>query len=217
MADEKGKGLRQIYEMSDGEWAEMLSVNLTGTFNVIRAAVPVMKDQGFGRIVNVSSTAGQRGEALHSHYAASKGGLDNLVRHLAVEWARHGINVNAIAPSYFPTEMTVDPELGDVAEDQKARMRQFTPLDRLGRPGEIETAGWGDCICCSPQPGHHLRWRSAGVFDRWPGYLHEAELFDLYVAASLYFQRPQNLLQIQFSNGPRTGTTRLLCRRADIE
>jgi NAD(P)-dependent dehydrogenase (short-subunit alcohol dehydrogenase family) len=50
------------------------------------------------------------------------------------------ITVNAVAPAYFPTEMTIDPNLDDVAEDQKARMRQFTPMDRLGRPGELETA-----------------------------------------------------------------------------
>ncbi len=85
---------------------------------------------------------GSGGNPVHRAvgYAATKGAQHNLVRHLAVEWARHGIRVNAIAPSYFPTEMTVDPTLGDIAEDQKARMRTFTPLDRVGRPGEIESA-----------------------------------------------------------------------------
>jgi NAD(P)-dependent dehydrogenase (short-subunit alcohol dehydrogenase family) len=85
---------------------------------------------------------GQHGNGVHRTvgYAAAKGGVNNMARQLAVEWARHGIRVNALAPSYFPTELTIDPKLGDIPEDQKARMRQFTPLDRLGRPGELETA-----------------------------------------------------------------------------
>ena len=58
-----------IEELSDGEWNEMLGVNLSGTFHMVRAAVPHMKSQAGGRIINISSTAGQRGEALHAHYA----------------------------------------------------------------------------------------------------------------------------------------------------
>jgi NAD(P)-dependent dehydrogenase (short-subunit alcohol dehydrogenase family) len=73
-------------------------------------------------------------------YSASKGALNNLTRHLAIEWAPYGIAVNALAPSYFPTEMTVDPRYGDVAPEQQEAMRRFTPMDRLGRPEEIETA-----------------------------------------------------------------------------
>jgi gluconate 5-dehydrogenase len=125
------------------KWDAALAVNLTAAFEVSQLVAARWIERGSpGRIIHISSVIGSGGNPVHRAvgYAASKGGLDNLVRHLAVEWARHGINVNAIAPAYFPTEMTVDPELGDVAEDQKARMRQFTPLDRLGRPGEIETA-----------------------------------------------------------------------------
>jgi NAD(P)-dependent dehydrogenase (short-subunit alcohol dehydrogenase family) len=70
----------------------------------------------------------------------TKAGLTNLTRQLAIEWAHHGILVNAVAPSYFPTEMTVDPRIGDVDPEQKARMQQWTPLGRLGREGEVETA-----------------------------------------------------------------------------
>jgi Enoyl-(Acyl carrier protein) reductase len=73
-------------------------------------------------------------------YAAPKGALNNLTRHLATEWARFGIYVNALAPAYFPTEMTVDPRIGTVPPDHEAIIVQFTPMQRLGRVEEIDTA-----------------------------------------------------------------------------
>jgi 3-oxoacyl-[acyl-carrier protein] reductase len=96
-----------VEEISDGEWSEMVGVNLTGTFHVIRAAVPHMKRTG-GRIVNVSSTAGQRGESLHSHYAATKGAIIALTKSLAVELAPSGIATNCVAPGWVVTDMTRD-------------------------------------------------------------------------------------------------------------
>ena len=86
-----------IDEMSDGEWDEMIGVNLTGTFNCIRAAVPPMKQARSGRIINISSTAGQRGEAFSSHYAATKGAVISLTKSLAAELAPYGILVNCVA------------------------------------------------------------------------------------------------------------------------
>jgi NAD(P)-dependent dehydrogenase (short-subunit alcohol dehydrogenase family) len=90
----------------------------------------------------LSSVMGFVGNAVHQAvgYSASKGALNNLTRQLAVEWARHGILVNAVAPAYFPTEMTIDPRTGEVPPDHVARMEQFTILGRLGRPGELESA-----------------------------------------------------------------------------
>ena len=73
-------------------------------------------------------------------YTVSKGGLNNLVRQLAIEWAPYGITVNAVAPAYFETEMTMDPKTGHIPPDHEARMRAFTPLGRIGREGEIEGA-----------------------------------------------------------------------------
>ena len=72
-------------------------------------------------------------------YTVSMWGLYGLVRQLAIEWAQYDITVNAIAPSYFPTEMTIDPRYDDVAPEQKRRMELFTPMGRLGREGELET------------------------------------------------------------------------------
>jgi NAD(P)-dependent dehydrogenase (short-subunit alcohol dehydrogenase family) len=125
------------------KWDAALAVNLTAAFELSQLVGARMIERGRGgRIIHIASVIGSGGNPVHRAvgYAASKGGLTNLVRHLAVEWAPHDILVNAIAPSYFPTEMTIDPAIGDVREDQKARMIQFTPLGRLGRAGEIETA-----------------------------------------------------------------------------
>ncbi|HYG11463.1 MAG TPA: SDR family NAD(P)-dependent oxidoreductase, partial [Pyrinomonadaceae bacterium] len=84
--------------MSEELWCRVLDTNLKGTWAACRAAVPYMKRQSFGRIVIVSSTAGQRGESFYSNYAASKGGQIAFTKSLAVELAPHGINVNAVAP-----------------------------------------------------------------------------------------------------------------------
>ena len=73
-------------------------------------------------------------------YAASKGGVNNLTRQLAVEWAEHEIAVNAIAPGYFPTEMTADPATGEVARRSLETIERFTPMARLGRSGELDSA-----------------------------------------------------------------------------
>jgi 3-oxoacyl-[acyl-carrier protein] reductase len=126
-----------IDEMSNGEWTEMLSVNLTGTFNVIRAAVPAMKEQGFGRIINISSTAGQRGEAMHSHYAATKGGILSLTKSLAVELAPHGITVNCVAPGWTETDMTAEALAPGPAREE---ILSAIPLGRAARPEEVAAA-----------------------------------------------------------------------------
>jgi gluconate 5-dehydrogenase len=125
------------------KWDDALAVNLTAAFELSQVVGERMIGRGTGgRIIHVSSVMGGGANPVHRAvgYTATKHGMNGLVKQLAIEWARFGITVNAVAPAYFPTEMTIDPSLGDVAEDQKARMRQFTPMDRLGRPGELETA-----------------------------------------------------------------------------
>lgn len=122
-----------VEEISDAEWAEMLAINLTGTFHCIREAVPHMKEAGYGRIVNVSSTAGQRGEAFHAAYAATKGAVISLTKSLAVELAPHGITVNCVAPGWTVTDMTSDALVGREGD----AIRAGIPLGRAGRPEEI--------------------------------------------------------------------------------
>jgi 3-oxoacyl-[acyl-carrier protein] reductase len=125
-----------IEEMSDGEWDEMIAVNLTGTFNCVRAAVPAMKEARSGRIINIASTAGQRGESFSSHYAATKGGVISLTKSLAVELAPFGILVNCVAPGWVVTDMTRDDLLGARRES----ILQTIPLARAGTPEEIAGA-----------------------------------------------------------------------------
>jgi gluconate 5-dehydrogenase len=125
------------------KWDAALDINLTAPFITSQIVARRMIERGRGgRIIMMGSAVGGGGNPVHLAvgYSATKGALHNLTRHLAVEWAQHDIRVNAIAPSYFPTEMTIDPRIGDVDPDQRARMQQFTPLGRLGRRGELETA-----------------------------------------------------------------------------
>ena len=97
-----------VESLSEELWNKTLDINLKGTWSVCRAAVPLMKRQRFGRIVIVSSTAGQRGEANVSNYAASKGGQIAFTKSLAPELGPFGINVNSVAPGWVETEMTAD-------------------------------------------------------------------------------------------------------------
>src|SRR5215204_381437 len=127
----EGAGVESI---SEELWDKTLDINLKGTWSVCRAAVPLMKQQRFGRIVIVSSTAGQRGEANVSNYAASKGGQIAFTKSLAPELGPFGINVNSVAPGWVETEMTAD-VFADAA--QRESIGKGIPLGRAARPEEI--------------------------------------------------------------------------------
>jgi gluconate 5-dehydrogenase len=125
------------------KWDLAIAVNLTSAFELSQLVGQRMIARGCaGRIIQLSSVVGIGGNPVYRviGYAASKGGLNGLTRQLAVEWARHGITVNAIAPAYFPTGMTIDPRYGEVAREHRERMETFTPMARLGRTGELDTA-----------------------------------------------------------------------------
>jgi 3-oxoacyl-[acyl-carrier protein] reductase len=92
--------------LEESVWDRTLDINLKGTWALCRAAIPLLKERGWGRIIAVSSTAGQRGEANYSNYAASKGGQIAFVKSLAVELGGDGVTVNAVAPGWVDTEMT---------------------------------------------------------------------------------------------------------------
>jgi 3-oxoacyl-[acyl-carrier protein] reductase len=123
-----------VEEISEELWNKTLEINLKGTWSVCRAAVPLMKQQRFGRIVIVSSTAGQRGEANVSNYAASKGGQISFTKSLAPELGPFGINVNCVAPGWVETEMTTE-ALADAATLES--ITRITPLGRAATPEEI--------------------------------------------------------------------------------
>lgn len=123
-----------VEAISEELWEKSLDINLKGTWSVCRAAVPVMKQQRFGRIVIVSSTAGQRGEPNFSNYAASKGGQISFTKSLAPELGPFQINVNCVAPGWVETEMTTD-ALADAESIIKG-----IPVGRVATPEDIAGA-----------------------------------------------------------------------------
>jgi 3-oxoacyl-[acyl-carrier protein] reductase len=120
--------------MSERDWDQMMAVNLKGVFTVIHHALAPMIRQQSGRIIVVSSTAGQRGEAFHTHYGASKGGVISLVKGLSTEVAPHHILVNAVAPGWIDTDMAT-PVVRNRREYREAL--SVIPLRRFGRPEEV--------------------------------------------------------------------------------
>jgi 3-oxoacyl-[acyl-carrier protein] reductase len=123
-----------VEEMSEELWGRVVDTNLKGTWALCRAATPELKRAGFGRVVIVSSTAGQRGEAFYTGYAASKGGQIAFTKSLAAELAPYGINVNAVAPGWVETEMTAHVLEGRAS---RAEIEGSIPLGRVASADEV--------------------------------------------------------------------------------
>ncbi|RLA38439.1 MAG: dehydrogenase [Gammaproteobacteria bacterium] len=123
---------RSLIKMSDEEWQVVLSVNLTGAFNTLRALAPRMRAAGHGRIVNITSINGLRGKFGQANYSAAKAGLVGLTKTAAKELGPKGVTVNAVAPGMVMTEMatTLPQEILDAALAE-------TALKRLADPGDI--------------------------------------------------------------------------------
>jgi len=115
------------------EWQLIIATNLTGTFLTARAAFPLMKEHG-GSMVAISSVHGQVGSARLSAYCASKGGVELLTKSLALDWARYGIRVNAVAAGYFETQMT---QALRASERHRESLLERTPMGRFGSPVEL--------------------------------------------------------------------------------
>jgi len=125
------------------DWEGALRVNLTAPFLLAQRVARVMIERGGGgRIINIGSVMGEAANPIFNtvSYTASKGGVHLMTKQLAIEWAKHDITVNCIAPAWFPTEMNIDPRVGDIKADHKARMEAFTPMNRVGREGELTAA-----------------------------------------------------------------------------
>ncbi|MCQ8240963.1 acetoacetyl-CoA reductase [Rhizosaccharibacter radicis] len=121
-----------LVRMERDTWDAVLDTNLGSAFNLCRLLLPAMREQRWGRIVNITSVNGQTGQFGQTHYAAAKAGLQGFTRSLALECARYGVTVNALAPGYVETEM-----LSELSSETMARVLSGIPVGRLGQPEEI--------------------------------------------------------------------------------
>jgi NAD(P)-dependent dehydrogenase (short-subunit alcohol dehydrogenase family) len=125
--------IKAIEALTPDEWQRMLMINLTAPFMLIQQVAPYMARQGWGRIVNISSIYSQVSRAGRSAYGASKAGLNSLTRTAALEYAEHGVLVNAVCPGFIETDLTHQ----NNTPAQIEMLKQQVPLKRLGTPAEV--------------------------------------------------------------------------------
>jgi 3-oxoacyl-[acyl-carrier protein] reductase len=143
-----------LLRMEEESWDAVLAVNLKGTFLFSKACVKVMIKQRSGRIVNISSVSGQRGNAGQANYAASKAGILGFTKSLAQELGARGITVNAIAPGFIQTAMT-----DGLPQDVKDSYLKQIPLGRMGTPEDIA----GAVVFLSSDDGAYISGQVLGV------------------------------------------------------
>jgi 3-oxoacyl-[acyl-carrier protein] reductase len=125
-----------IQTMTDEDWDQVIEVNLTGAFNWCKAVADIMKKQGYGKMINISSIAGKMGDITSAPgYGSSKAGLDALTKTLARQLAQFGINVNGVSPHAIETEMSAQ-----WSEERRKEIIASIPLGRLGKPEEVAEA-----------------------------------------------------------------------------
>ena len=133
-------------KMSEAMWREVIDVNLTSVFHLCKAVFPGMRERKFGRIVNISSINGQKGQFGQVNYSAAKAAMIGMTKALAQEGARFGITVNAVAPGYIATDM-----VAAMSEEVLAKIAAGIPLGRLGTAHDVargvaflaaDDAGW---------------------------------------------------------------------------
>ncbi len=125
---------KKTVEVTDEEWELVLTTNLTSMFRLARAVAPGMIDRGLGKIINIGSMYGPIGVPRYAAYCASKAAVEALTRSLGAEWARHGIQVNCLAPGYMNTDIP-RAALGD--EKKRAFFLSKVPARRIGEPEEV--------------------------------------------------------------------------------
>lgn len=126
---------RSLRKLTDEDWMEVITTNLNSVYFCTTAAMSVMIEQSYGRIINISSFVGQAGNFGQANYAASKGGIIAFTKTAAIELAKHNITVNAIAPGFTLTDM-----LAKVPEQVQDQIKSKIPMGRFGTPEEIAKA-----------------------------------------------------------------------------
>lgn len=124
-----------LYKMDPSQWHDVLRTNLDSMFNITRNVINGMIERHYGRIINISSINGQKGQYGQANYAAAKAGIHGFTKSLAQEVARKGITVNTISPGYIETSMVMS-----VPEETREKIISQIPVGRLGRPDEIARA-----------------------------------------------------------------------------
>jgi acetoacetyl-CoA reductase len=137
---------RSLRKLTDEDWTEVISTNLNSCYFTLTAAMPIMIEQNFGRIINISSYVGQAGNFGQANYAASKGGIIAFTKTAAIELAKYNITVNSIAPGFTLTEM-----LAKVPDNIQDQIKAKIPMGRFGLPEEVAKAvgflaAYGDYI-----------------------------------------------------------------------
>lgn len=123
---------KTLRRMTPEQWDSVLRTNLDSAFNVTRQVVDNMSERGFGRIVNISSVNGQKGQFGQANYSAAKAGLHGFTKAVAQELATRGVTVNSVSPGYVKTEMT-----DAIPEEVRDSILQQVPMGRMGMPDEI--------------------------------------------------------------------------------
>jgi 3-oxoacyl-(acyl-carrier-protein) reductase len=126
---------RSLAKMSFEEWDDVLQTDLSSVFHMTARVLPLMVQAGYGRIINISSVIGLHGNFGQANYAAAKAGIIGFTKSAALELAKKGVTVNAIAPGFIETEM-----IAAMPEDVRARILEKIPMGRFGRPEEIAEA-----------------------------------------------------------------------------
>jgi len=137
---------RPLWEIEPDEWDDVLATNLRGAFFGCQLAGPRMREQGWGRILNLASIAGQAASASGAHYAASKAGIVALTRIVAAELAPHRVTCNALAPAAVRT-----PVFDELPRERLEALRARIPVGRFGEPGEIAALA---AFLCSEDAGY---------------------------------------------------------------
>ena len=133
-----GRNVRKpVLDLEDADWQETLSLNLSSAYWLGQAVGRLMVAERYGRMVFVSSVSGLLAHPHHAPYAATKGGMNQMLRVMAREWARHDVTVNAVAPGYIETDLTKDYLDRD---NHRESLESLVPAERLGRPEEVADA-----------------------------------------------------------------------------
>ncbi|MEL6445152.1 MAG: SDR family oxidoreductase [Bacteroidota bacterium] len=141
--------------LTQDDWDQVIDINLTGSWNAVKAVLPKMYERKEGALVFISSIVGERGNIGQANYAASKGAVISLAKALALEGARYGVRANTVAPGFIETDM-----LKPIPEKVQEKIIRQIPMRRFGKPEEI---AWACAFLLSPEAGSFITGETVAV------------------------------------------------------